>query len=655
MAYPAPVLRTAAILPRLRPDRGALLPAAFGTLAAALVLAREVSYGPGLLWDSINYVSVARSLLAGEGFTEFLGRPYTIWPPLYPLLLAAPGLLGPDPLDAAGPLNAAAHGLAVFAVARHLPRRLAARPLALWGGLAAALAMPLADMAALAMPETPFILLATLALLRLDAHLADGRRASLGQAAALAGLATLVRYPGVALLGPLLLLPALRPGVAPRERALRLAASAAIAAAPAALWALRRYLLTGEVGRAWPVDYGALDVLGGVLGGLGAWAYLDLPLAGERLATIPVAAAFLLALAGAVAASFARGRGEAHPAWRALRVHGVFAFSYVAMLAAATMLDFAWFGIQPRFLTPLYLPLLVAALAAGDRLLALERARARRAAAAAGRAAARGSLPAVLAVLSLWLAYEAAAQADGIRRANERPSRWETSEGLRYLRASAIGGVVHSNAAADVYVRTRTGIHRYLPAAADDVRRLAAAPPGEDGTWALWFHDVWSYRSPGWHRDGPDYGAPTLRGTPGLRPVAAFADGLLFRVDPSYDPPHGEAARALAAREPEARAAFGLHLEGGALTYLRAPCGEADVQARFFLHAVPADAGDLPEGRRRLGFANLDFAFEREGVIADGACMAAIALPAYPIASLRTGQIAPDGGVLWEAEIAVSP
>ena len=105
---------------------------------------------------------------------------------------------------------------------------------------------------------------------------------------------------------------------------------------------------------------------------------------------------------------------------------------------------------------------------------------------------------------------------------------------------------------------------------------------------------------------------------------------------------------------PEVRAAFDLHLGGGALTYVRAPCGEADVQARFFLHVTPADADDLSAGDRRKGFENLDFAFERRGAILGGTCMASIALPAYPIASVRTGQFT-GGARVWEAEFAVRP
>jgi len=37
--------------------------------------------------DSISYISVAESLLAGRGFYQYDGTPFTHWPPLYPLLI----------------------------------------------------------------------------------------------------------------------------------------------------------------------------------------------------------------------------------------------------------------------------------------------------------------------------------------------------------------------------------------------------------------------------------------------------------------------------------------------------------------------------------------------------------------------------------------
>ena len=90
---------------------------------------------------------------------------------------------------------------------------------------------------------------------------------------------------------------------------------------------------------------------------------------------------------------------------------------------------------------------------------------------------------------------------------------------------------------------------------------------------------------------------------------------------------------------------------GRELTYLRESCLPADQQARFLLHVVPVDDGDLPAASRRRGFDNRDFDFAARGAVIDGACVASVQLPNWPILHVRTGQYAPDRGVLWEAEL----
>ena len=92
-----------------------------------------------------------------------------------------------------------------------------------------------------------------------------------------------------------------------------------------------------------------------------------------------------------------------------------------------------------------------------------------------------------------------------------------------------------------------------------------------------------------------------------------------------------------------------MHLEGGALTFVRDGCSEADAADRFFVHAYAADPGDLPEERREAGFETLDFWFGDRGVRFGGTCMARIGLPDYAVRSVRTGQY-DGGGSLWEAE-----
>ena len=85
------------------------------------------------------------------------------------------------------------------------------------------------------------------------------------------------------------------------------------------------------------------------------------------------------------------------------------------------------------------------------------------------------------------------------------------------------------------------------------------------------------------------------------------------------------------------------------LGYARDQCRAADVRARFFLHVVPVNEQDLPARRRQYGFDNKDFFFPYRGKLVAGLCWAAVALPDYAIARIRTGQH-DERGKLWEAE-----
>ena len=95
--------------------------------------------------------------------------------------------------------------------------------------------------------------------------------------------------------------------------------------------------------------------------------------------------------------------------------------------------------------------------------------------------------------------------------------------------------------------------------------------------------------------------------------------------------------------------------EGGAtLSYVKEPCVHDDAGAVFFLHLLPADIADLPESRRESGFDNHDFRFSSYGGVFDGKCVAAVPLPDYPLAGIRTGQYLPEEErQLWAAEFGV--
>ena len=111
-----------------------------------------------------------------------------------------------------------------------------------------------------------------------------------------------------------------------------------------------------------------------------------------------------------------------------------------------------------------------------------------------------------------------------------------------------------------------------------------------------------------------------------------------------------EAAKA--SGEPVIRSVFDVYKEGGALTYLKEPRGADDARGRFFLSVHPVNPEDLPENRREIGHASLNFDFSQHGIMFGGKCMARRELPDYAVSKIETGQWT-TGGRLWSGEAAV--
>ena len=643
-----------------------LLLIALSVLAAALVLAREVTWGPGLRSDAVTYVRLARNLLAGEGYTQLSHRPQTNWPPFYPLLLAATSLGGVlDPLDVAGPLNAALFGLTVLVVGSYLHRRLRSQFLAVWAAAALALSIPLATRAWAAMTESTFILLIVVTLIQTDRFLAKGTTPALAGAAIFASLAFLTRYAGVAV--PLAVGLALlcQPRAPLRRRAARVAGVALTAAVPMAAWMLRNYLTSGDVFEHTAVMRTLRLSVGGALAGLvetlGAWSYLDFLPPG-----VTYALTALLALAAAALLmsrlSAAGERRERTPfAGRPVLLFGGFALLHAAAaVVGITVIQQPW---QSRLLAPAYPPLLVSAAFALDWLLG---GKLRRSAAGKPAAAPSPAAAVLMAVLAIWTAGQVVRGAGEIRRLNSDipylsylSLPWAESAIGRRLREHPIGGKVYSNVRGVAYLygggRRGAGTWYSLPPQWPRMEALLASAP--EGAYVVWFD---AYRPDlVWNILPFDYGVAQLLATPGLEPVAVLADGAVFKVNADYRPPAGEhpgAQEALAAGalgEPAAHAAYDLYLVGAELIYRKEPCRAEDTRARFFLHLFPAAAADLPASRRQYGFDNLDFDFAEHGVFTPaGACLAVVTLPGYAggIDRIRTGQWIRGQGQLWIVE-----
>ena len=140
----------------------------------------------------------------------------------------------------------------------------------------------------------------------------------------------------------------------------------------------------------------------------------------------------------------------------------------------------------------------------------------------------------------------------------------------------------------------------------------------------------------------------TMLRPPADRPAAgadAFSDWQLW--------PLRELEAWLANARPVTSEHFDLFLDHDRVVYHKKPCAVEETEDRFMLHVFPERPGDLPAEHRETGFENLDFVFEHRGIIRDGECLAAAALPNYPIARIRTGQYTADGEQLWQAEFPV--
>ena len=100
--------------------------------------------------------------------------------------------------------------------------------------------------------------------------------------------------------------------------------------------------------------------------------------------------------------------------------------------------------------------------------------------------------------------------------------------------------------------------------------------------------------------------------------------------------------------EPDIRSDFDVYINDGQLLYVKESCNSDDRDLPFFLHVFPKDEADLSDSRKESGFDNLGFELMQMGGMHDDDCFAAVDLPQYEIASIRTGQVV-EGVETWRA------
>ena len=674
---PMPELKDAAIkwIARFWRIRFPLLIVCIAGLGTAHILIRTATDGAVIDGDSVCFLSVARNFLAGEGWRDFAGRPLTGWPPLFPLMLAALDGIGIDPVEGGRWVHAAAFGWIILAAGLYLHSHLRSRLLGLAATAIIAASLPLSHFMARFLTEPLFVLLTLLALIQLAAFLNRGGRTSLWWAAVLTALAALTRYPGVVLIGVgvLLLLGRRTPPLAARLKdalAFGTVSSVPLAGVLVHNWAVSRSL----TGRKEMSGQSLSDGLSQIANVFGEWVVP--PNTPDGVAYLLWLVVWLVGLA-AVVLGVPRMRSNSYRQVGPMLPFGGFAVAYLVFMIVVVPFTVHQ-AIDSRYLLPIYVPLLLAAVLLLDRFLSIE---------ATGRIVAIRSVLTSLVLLGacahigfsvdrhLHITRQAWTAGTEERMLNSRS--WEDSDILHYIRDNPINGSIFSDAPYLTWLWSRTaapGEHHLLPAEIHNFTSAIMRWTDGDGGHVLWFR---KWKPP---YDFDDF---DIRVLPGVEPVAELSDGAVFRVT-ATEPFDAERHRARKQRyvqqlieragelvihadstwpihtwgaeradEQVERAGWDVYRNGHRLTYRKQPCAPDDMQTKFVLQVSPNDPADLSADRRSNGFDHLDFNFRiHGGVRLDDQCVVTAQLPDYPISRIRVGQwISEEDRTLWEAEL----
>ena len=655
------------VIARFWRDPCTLLIAGIAGLGTAHILVRTATYGAGVNADSITFISTALNFLAGEGWRDLRGRPLTGWPPLFPLLLAAGGWVGIDPLAAGRWINAAAFGLTILAAGCYLRSHLRSQWLTLAATAIIAASLPLSNWAPQIRTEPLFVLFPLLALTQLASFLNRRTTAPLWWAAVFTALAALTRYPGVALIGTgvLILLP-----IARRKQTLIFGA---ISSVPLLAVLVRNWAAIGSLTRAtgdrYPSGQSLSAGLGQAVEVFRTWVIPpNAPDGVAYLLGLAVAAVVLASVAVILRTARIRSNNGRNDPLRLGPVlpFGGFAVAYLVFLIVVVPFTVMQ-GVDSRYLLPIYVPLLLTAVFLLDRFLSIK--------AAGWMGAVRYGLASLvgLAILA-HVGYSAhenlRVTAQAWRAGYGDTAYWQQSETMKYLRDNPIEGRMYTNKKPLVwladYIAGRTYTSKkslawladWTAAPRKHLRIMLAMrwTKIEAGAHVVWF-------APFYNRAYFSYDGLDLRVLPGMEIVAELADGVVFRRT-AYEPfdakrHHARKQRYVnqliqQANEQVVRAGWNVYRTERNLIYRKAPCAPADVQGTFVLYVVPADPADLPAHRKHKQYDsdNLDFYFNQYGERFDDHCTVIAPLPDYAISRIHIGQwMAEEDRTVWEAKL----
>jgi hypothetical protein len=222
----------------------------FAVVALQRFLWATETFGIGIRTDSVAYLWSSENLVKGIGLGRLDGagnfRPYTHWPPLYPMLLAIPRLMGLDGMESARMIGALCIMLLIIVTGLALSRLTDHSPFFTAGALVILINAPnLWDTSLFAMTEPLYMVLSLSALLLLDGYLNNFRSRLLILSSLLAGLALVTRYVGFSLIVAGLLAVLIQKERPWSQRMRDSLVMMALSLIPFMAWAIRNTLVSG--------------------------------------------------------------------------------------------------------------------------------------------------------------------------------------------------------------------------------------------------------------------------------------------------------------------------------------------------------------------------------------------------------------------------
>jgi hypothetical protein len=489
-------------------------------VGVGLVLLSTSRYGVGISPDSTQYISTARSLLAGNGYLGFDDAPFRDSPPLFAALLAFLGAIGIEPLIGARFLNAFAFGLIILLSGRLFLTHVRSKVLVVLGTTTILLSVPLFSVSVMAWTEPVFVLLSVLFVIYLSEFLDENRLSVLFLVSILVGLACLQRFIGITLVltGFVLIVSSL-PKVSLLGRSKYAVVFAGISVVPVLIWIIQSYVLTSTLtgGRS-PSRFALSQSIVQTLSTMAIWfvprgvpswmKMVGLGLVLSVMLVTPVSLCY-------------RSRREASINSKELmeeRTAGAFVLVYaLALIVYSAIFDGE--KIADRLLAPMYVLIMFMVFVGIEQVSNFLNVRLRR--------PALGTF-AVILLCTLWLTYPLARVSEhALSYARNGPPgfntvAWRESPTIQWLQAHPLEGKVYSNAPDVVYILTGRAAH-LSPCRSVDVSELRNSLSSGLDHYVVWFDIGWfdEWRS-------HCYDMRKLASIFDIEEVATFSDGGIY-------------------------------------------------------------------------------------------------------------------------------